>query len=97
LLADKVDASMAGFDAILTATAPGAAPMDPSTSGDPTLLSPWATLGQPTINIPGGLAANGLPLGLQLIGPRMADEHLLATSVWCEDVIGRLPVPPMNW
>jgi aspartyl-tRNA(Asn)/glutamyl-tRNA(Gln) amidotransferase subunit A len=96
-LADKVDASMAGFDAILTATAPGAAPMDPSTSGDPSLLQPWSTLGNPATNIPGGLAANGLPLGLQLIGPRMADEHLLATSVWCEDVIGRLPVPPMNW
>jgi aspartyl-tRNA(Asn)/glutamyl-tRNA(Gln) amidotransferase subunit A len=96
-LADKVDASMAGFDAILTATAPGAAPFDTSISGDPTLLTPWSTLGNPTTNIPGGLDSNSMPLGLQLIGPRMADEHLLATSAWCEDVIGRLPVPPMNW
>jgi Asp-tRNA(Asn)/Glu-tRNA(Gln) amidotransferase A subunit family amidase len=38
-----------------------------------------------------------MPLGLQLISPRMTDEHLLATSVWCEDVIGRLPVPAMEW
>jgi Asp-tRNA(Asn)/Glu-tRNA(Gln) amidotransferase A subunit family amidase len=96
-LADKVDASMAGFDAILTATAPGAAPMDTSTSGDPTLLTPWSVLGNPTTSIPGGLDSGGMPLGLQLIGPRMADEHLLSVSVWCEDVIGRLPAPPMAW
>jgi Asp-tRNA(Asn)/Glu-tRNA(Gln) amidotransferase A subunit family amidase len=96
-LADKVDESMAGFDAILTATAPGAAPFDTSISGDPTLLTPWSTLGNPTTSIPGGVDSNGMPLGLQLISPRMSDEHLLATSVWCEDVIGRLPVPAMNW
>jgi aspartyl-tRNA(Asn)/glutamyl-tRNA(Gln) amidotransferase subunit A len=96
-LADTVDESMAGFDAILTATAPGAAPFDPSNSGDPTLLQPWSTLGSPTASIPAGLDANGMPLGLQLISPRMTDEHLLATSVWCEDVIGRLPVPAMDW
>jgi len=96
-LADTVDTSMAGFDAILTATAPGAAPMDPSISGDPTLLTPWSTLGNPTTSIPGGLDPAGMPLGLQLISPRMTDEHLLATSVWCEDVIGRLPAPAMDW
>jgi Asp-tRNA(Asn)/Glu-tRNA(Gln) amidotransferase A subunit family amidase len=96
-LADRIDASMDGFDAVLTATAPGAAPLDPSTSGDATLLIPWSTLGNPTSSIPGGLDANGMPLGLQLISPRMTDEHLLATSVWCEDVIGRLPVPAMEW
>jgi aspartyl-tRNA(Asn)/glutamyl-tRNA(Gln) amidotransferase subunit A len=96
-LAGKVDESMAGFDAILTATAPGAAPMDPSTSGDASLLQPWSTLGNPTTNIPGGLDPAGLPLGLQLIGRRMTDEHLLSTSVWCEDVIGRLPIPAMAW
>ncbi|MCW2530391.1 MAG: amidase [Pseudonocardiales bacterium] len=96
-LADKVDASMTGFDAILTATAPGAAPLDTAISGDPTLLTPWSTVGNPTTSIPGGLDSNGLPLGLQLISPRMSDEHLLATSAWCEDVIGRLPAPPMNW
>jgi aspartyl-tRNA(Asn)/glutamyl-tRNA(Gln) amidotransferase subunit A len=96
-LAGKVDESMAGFDAILTATAPGAAPMDPSISGDASLLQPWSTLGNPTTNIPGGLDPAGLPLGLQLIAPRMTDEHLLSVSVWCEEVLGRLPVPAMAW
>jgi aspartyl-tRNA(Asn)/glutamyl-tRNA(Gln) amidotransferase subunit A len=96
-IADKVDASMEGFDALLTATARGAAPMDPSISGDPVLLTPWSALGNPTTGIPAGLDSRGMPLGLQLISPRMTDEHLLATSVWCEDVVGRLPVPAMNW
>jgi aspartyl-tRNA(Asn)/glutamyl-tRNA(Gln) amidotransferase subunit A len=96
-LADTVDASMAGFDAIMTATAPGAAPFDTTISGDATLLTPWSTLGNPTTSIPGGLDPDGMPLGLQLISPRMTDEHLLATSVWCEDVVGRLAVPAMDW
>jgi aspartyl-tRNA(Asn)/glutamyl-tRNA(Gln) amidotransferase subunit A len=96
-LADRIDASMAGFDAILTATAPGAAPFDLSYSGDATLLSPFSSLGQPAAGIPAGLDSSGMPLGLQLIGPRMSDEHLLATSVWCEDVLGRLPIPAMDW
>jgi aspartyl-tRNA(Asn)/glutamyl-tRNA(Gln) amidotransferase subunit A len=96
-LADTVDASMAGFDAVLTATAPGAAPFDTSISGDASLLQPWSTLGNPTTSIPAGLDSHGMPLGLQLIAPRGADEHLLATSAWCEDVIGRLPVPAMDW
>lgn len=95
-LTGVVDESMAGFDAILTATAPGAAPFDTSISGDASLLQPWSTLGNPTTNIPGGLDSNGMPLGLQLIAPHLADEHLLATSAWCEDVIGRLPAPVLR-
>jgi aspartyl-tRNA(Asn)/glutamyl-tRNA(Gln) amidotransferase subunit A len=96
-LKDKVNESMEGFDAILTATAPGAAPLDTSISGDASLLQPWSTLGNPTTNIPGGLDPKGLPLGLQLISTHGEDEHLLAVSVWCEDVVGRLPVPPMEF
>ena len=96
-LRDTVNASMEDFDAILTATAPGAAPFDPSISGDASLLTPWSTLGNPTTSIPGGLDPGGMPLGLQLIGPHGRDEHLLATSAWCEDVVGRLPSPAMDW
>ena len=70
---------------------------DTSISDDASLLQPWSTLGNPTMSIPAGLDSNGMPLGVQLIGHRGADEHLLATSVWCENVIDRLPVPAMDW
>ncbi|MGD9934649.1 MAG: amidase [Dehalococcoidia bacterium] len=95
-LRDETDAAMAPFDAILMATAPGPAPRDPSTSGDPSLLMPWSALGNPAISIPGGLSSDGRPLGLQLVAPNMADEHLLAVGAWCEDVLGRLPVPDIT-
>jgi Asp-tRNA(Asn)/Glu-tRNA(Gln) amidotransferase A subunit family amidase len=60
-LKDTVNSSMDEFDAILTATAPGAAPFDTSISGDgdASLLTPWSTLGNPTANIPGGLDRRG--------------------------------------
>lgn len=92
-LRDETDAAMAPFDAILMATAPGPAPRDPSTSGDPSLLMPWSALGNPAINIPAGLSSDGRPLGLQFVAPNLADEHLLAVGAWCEEVLGRLPVP----
>jgi len=44
---------------------------------------PWTNAGCPSISIPAGRAANGLPLGLQLIAPFMADELLL---FWSEGI-----------
>jgi Asp-tRNA(Asn)/Glu-tRNA(Gln) amidotransferase A subunit family amidase len=92
-LRDLIDEAIAPFDAVMMATAPGAAPRDLTGSGDPSLLLPWSHMGQPTINIPGGLDRAGLPLGLQLASPSMTDEQLMAVGAWCEDVLGLLPVP----
>jgi Asp-tRNA(Asn)/Glu-tRNA(Gln) amidotransferase A subunit family amidase len=43
----------------------------------------------------GGLSPEGLPLGLQLVAPPMADYDLLRVGAWCEQALGRLPVPPL--
>ncbi len=96
-LRDLVDADFAakGLDAILMATAPGAAPHDNSHSGDATLCTAWSHTGQPAISIPGGLDTAGMPLGLQFVSPTMTDEHLLAVGVWCQDVLGLLPAPDL--
>jgi len=96
-LREKVDAALASCDAIMMATAPGAAPRDLSTSGDPSLLIPWSHLGNPAVSIPAGLDSQGMPLGLQLVAPNMQDESLLAAAAWCEAVIGRLPAPSMDF
>ena len=37
------------------------------------LLVPWSCLGYPAITVNGGLSADGLPLGLQLVGAPMAE------------------------
>jgi Asp-tRNA(Asn)/Glu-tRNA(Gln) amidotransferase A subunit family amidase len=36
----------------------------------------------PAVTIPSGRAANGLPLGFQLIGERGADLRALQTAAW---------------
>jgi aspartyl-tRNA(Asn)/glutamyl-tRNA(Gln) amidotransferase subunit A len=61
------DGHLGEVDALLPPAAPGPAP-GPETTGDPVLNSPWSFLGMPTITHPIGLSADGLPLGLQLIG-----------------------------
>lgn len=58
---------------------------------------PFNISGQPAISIPCGLAANGLPVGLQIVGQWGCDRLVLAFAAKCEDVLaagpGRLPLP----
>lgn len=44
--------------------------------------------GLPAISLPCGTAANGLPLGMQLIGPKFAEERLLNISAKYEELVG---------
>jgi Asp-tRNA(Asn)/Glu-tRNA(Gln) amidotransferase A subunit family amidase len=48
---------------------------------------PWTQAGLPTISLPAGRAANGLPLGLQCVGRFMADEQLLAWAAPLSEVL----------
>ena len=44
--------------------------------------------GCPAISIPCGFTADGLPVGLQLVGSPYGEEALLSTAAWCETVLG---------
>lgn len=79
-------------DALLTPAAVGAAP-DLSTTGDPVFNIPWSFAGVPTVTLPIGLDPAGLPLGAQLAGRATGEVDLLAVALWCENVVGRLPMP----
>ncbi len=72
-----------GIDLWIAPAAPGPAPKGLNSTGDPIMNLPWTFLGLPAVTVPAGKAANGLPLGLQMVGPWMMDEELLA---WAEDV-----------
>jgi aspartyl-tRNA(Asn)/glutamyl-tRNA(Gln) amidotransferase subunit A len=71
----------------VTPATPTAAPAGLDSTGDPSFNSPWSHAGLPTVTIPCGLTANGLPCGLQLIAPPQQDQRLLSVAVWCERVL----------
>jgi Asp-tRNA(Asn)/Glu-tRNA(Gln) amidotransferase A subunit family amidase len=95
-LAMRMQAFFDDYDALLMPTAPSAAPRGLEDTGDSVLLRPWSFLGFPAITISGGLSPRGMPLGLQFVGARKGDYHLLQVGAWCEDILGRLPAPPLR-
>lgn len=50
--------------------------------------------GHPTISIPMGLDARGLPIGVQVIGPRFSDEELLHFAAQIEKLVPGYVAPP---
>jgi len=77
------------FDAILTPAAPGTAPKGLGSTGDPAFCTLWTLLGTPALTLPLMQGANGLPLGVQLVGPRGGDARLLRTARWLVAQSGR--------
>ena len=70
------------YDAILTPAAPGGAPKGLASTGDPTFCTLWTLCGMPAISLPLLQSAAGLPLGVQIVGPRDGDLRLLRTARW---------------
>jgi Asp-tRNA(Asn)/Glu-tRNA(Gln) amidotransferase A subunit family amidase len=70
------------YDAILTPAAPGAAPKGLASTGDPSFCTLWTLCGMPAVSLPLLQAANGLPIGVQLVGPRDGEARLLRTARW---------------
>jgi aspartyl-tRNA(Asn)/glutamyl-tRNA(Gln) amidotransferase subunit A len=94
----------AGIDAVLTPTTPSAAfAIGEKRRADPVemYLNDVFTVtvnlaGLPGISVPGGLDAQGLPLGLQLIGRPFEEETLFALAEVIEQAAGRF-VPQRWW
>src|SRR3989338_2705391 len=70
------------YDAILTPAAPGGAPKVLASTGDPSFCTLWTLCGMPTVSLPLLESANGLPIGVQLVGPCDGDARLLRTARW---------------
>ena len=67
-------------DVLLAPSAPGAAPAGLDNTGDPVFCRIWTVLHTPTVNIPAGHAPNGMPVGLQVVGPVGGDAFTLAAA-----------------
>jgi len=98
---DFETAFAAGIDAVLTPTTPGPA-FALGAKADPVemYLNDIFTVtvnmaGLPGISVPAGLSADGLPLGLQLIGQPFAEADLFPLAQVIEDAAGRFT--PEKW
>lgn len=70
------------YDAILTPAAPSAAPKGLASTGDPSFCTLWTFCGMPALSLPLLQSSSGMPLGVQLVGPRYGDARLLRTARW---------------
>jgi Asp-tRNA(Asn)/Glu-tRNA(Gln) amidotransferase A subunit family amidase len=69
------------YVALLTPSAPGPAPEGIGATGSPVFCTMWTFFGTPAVSLP-LLEADGLPLGVQLVGPLRDDARLLRTARW---------------
>jgi Asp-tRNA(Asn)/Glu-tRNA(Gln) amidotransferase A subunit family amidase len=80
---------MADTDAILTPSAPGAAPEGLAATGNPMFNRLWTLLGAPCVNVPGLTDPTGLPLGVQIVGRFARDKAALQAAAFLQDALAR--------
>ncbi len=76
------------YDALLTPSAAGEAPVGLQTPSDLLFQRLWTVLHLPCLTLPGFVGDEGLPVGIQLVGGHGDDARLLAVALWVE---ARLP------
>ncbi|KKP59606.1 MAG: Glutamyl-tRNA(Gln) amidotransferase subunit A [Candidatus Magasanikbacteria bacterium GW2011_GWC2_34_16] len=92
LIKNDFDEVFKKVDVLVTPTSPFTAFNIGEKSNDPlamyladVMLIPAAVSGVPAISVPGGKDKNGLPIGIQVIGPRMGEEQVLQIAKQIED------------
>lgn len=80
-------------DVLLTPSTPAPAPKGLGSTGDPSFNGPASFSGHPSLNLPSGLSADGLPFGLQLMSAAFREDKLIAAGQWCETVLDFQDVP----
>jgi Asp-tRNA(Asn)/Glu-tRNA(Gln) amidotransferase A subunit family amidase len=74
------DAYFNTFDVVLTPSVPGEAPEGLHTTGDWVFNAFWTVLHMPCLAIPCTKGSKGLPVGIQIVGPRYGDARLLRVA-----------------
>lgn len=76
-------------DALLTFSAPGAAPNGLASTGDARFNQLWTLMGVPCVNVPATIAEGGLPVGVQVIARFGGDAGALAAARFVEEALAR--------
>ena len=70
------------YDAILTPSALGEAPLFEQGTGDPICCTIWTLTGLPCISLPLLEGMDDMPIGIQLVGGTNEDDRLFRTTRW---------------
>ncbi len=104
LIYDDFKRAFEKVDAILTPTAPSAAFAFGEKSDDPLAMYlndvftvPASLAGLPGSSVPAGLSADGLPLGLQVLGKAWDEETVLKVSGVIEEAAAFTSQPDLWW
>jgi Asp-tRNA(Asn)/Glu-tRNA(Gln) amidotransferase A subunit family amidase len=84
----RLDDVFAEFDVLLAPSAVGEAPEGLDSTGDARFNAIWTLAWTPCVTLPADAGRKGLPLGIQLVGPRFRDETLLDAAAWVEARLG---------
>jgi Asp-tRNA(Asn)/Glu-tRNA(Gln) amidotransferase A subunit family amidase len=76
-------------DAIITPAATGEAPVGLESTGSPIFCTLWTLCGMPAISLPLLQGNHGMPMGVQLVGPKGDDAQLLRTARWLVNRVGK--------
>jgi len=79
----------ADIGALITPAAPGEAPANPSDTGSAVANQIWTMAGAPVVGVPGLRGPDGLPIGMQVIGPSGRAAGTLAHAAWLQDALKR--------
>ncbi len=103
-IAEDFRAAFKDVDIILTPTSPCAAFAIGAKAGDPLAMYlndvftvPADLAGIPAVSVPAGLSKEGLPLGLQIIGPAFEEARVLNAAWHLEAAAGFTATPERWW
>ena len=78
-----------GIDLWLAPATTGPAPLGLGSTGNGIMNAPWTHAHLPTLGLPAGRTADGLPMGVQLIGRAGGDEAVLVRGGHLEPLLAR--------
>lgn len=78
----RLDDIYRNYDVLISPSAVGEAPRGLESTGDPVFGLTWTLVHGPAITVPVFTGPNGLPIGLQVTGPRGSDARTLIAGEW---------------
>lgn len=89
----RLDDIYRDYDVLLSPSATGQAPAGLDSTGDPVFGLTWTLMHGPAVTVPAFTGPAGLPIGVQITGPRGADARTLVAAEWVRVALGLSEMP----